>query len=67
MAIRDVVTRGFGNGTYDPGVNKIPTRGYSISAIGLGGPYTVDAADYYNAGSVESDFHNAGSIVSEES
>ncbi len=33
MAIRDIVTRGFGNGTYDPGVNKLPTRGYSIGAV----------------------------------
>lgn len=32
MAIRDVVTRGYGNGTYDPGVNDIPTRGYTIGA-----------------------------------
>lgn len=30
MAIREIVTRGFGNGTYSPGVNKIPTRGYNI-------------------------------------
>ena len=30
MAIRDVVTAGFGNGTYDPGVSKLPTRGYTI-------------------------------------
>jgi hypothetical protein len=33
MAIRDVVTRGFGNGTFNPGVNKLPTRGYSISSV----------------------------------
>ena len=30
MAIRDVVTMGFGNGTYSPGVAKLPTFGYSI-------------------------------------
>ncbi len=29
MAIRDIVTLGFGNGTYDPGVGKLPTLGYS--------------------------------------
>ncbi len=32
MAIRDIVTIGFGNGTFSPGVNKIPTLGYSIGA-----------------------------------
>jgi hypothetical protein len=32
MAIRDIVSRGFGNGTYSPGVNKLPTRGYAIGA-----------------------------------
>ena len=32
MAIRDVITRGFGNGTFDPVVNKLPTRGYSIGS-----------------------------------
>ena len=30
MAIRDIIVRGFGNGIYDPGVAKLPTRGYSI-------------------------------------
>jgi hypothetical protein len=32
MAIRDIVTRGFSNGTFNPGVTKIPTRGYAIGA-----------------------------------
>ncbi len=32
MAIRDIVTRGFGNETYDPGVNDLPVRGFSIGA-----------------------------------
>jgi len=36
MAIRDVVTRGFGNGTYSPGVTKVPTRGYSPALTPLG-------------------------------
>jgi len=30
MAIRDIVSRGFGNGTYDPGVNDLPVRGFTI-------------------------------------
>lgn len=37
MAIRDVVTMGYGNGTFSPGVSKIPTLGYSISNILLSG------------------------------
>ncbi len=32
MAIRDIITLGFGNGTFSPGVNKLPTLGYSIGA-----------------------------------
>ena len=32
MAIRSIVTRGFGNGTYSPGVALLPTRGYSIGS-----------------------------------
>lgn len=33
MAIRAIVTRGFGNETFSPGVSKLPTRGYSIGAV----------------------------------
>ena len=33
MAISDIISFGFGNGTFDPGVNKLPTLGYSIGAI----------------------------------
>jgi hypothetical protein len=33
MAIRDIICLGFGNGTYDPGVSKLPTLGYSIGVI----------------------------------
>lgn len=32
MAIRDVVTRGYGNGTYSPGVNDVPVRGYAVNS-----------------------------------
>jgi len=35
MAIRDIVTRGYGNGTYDPGVADVPVRGFTI---GVGDP-----------------------------
>ena len=33
MAIRDIVMRGYGNGTFNPGVTKLPTRGYSIGTV----------------------------------
>ena len=63
MAIRDIIVRGFGNGTYDPGVSKLPTRGYSISSVVIiTGPFTIDASDFYNAGSVAADHYNAGSV-----
>ena len=35
MAIRDVVTRGYGNGTYNPGVNDVPTRGFTIGVVAV--------------------------------
>ena len=43
MAIRDIVTRGYGNGTYDPGVNDIPTRGYSIGVAVIPEPIIAAA------------------------
>ncbi len=33
MAIRDIVTIGFGNGTFSPGLGKIPTLGYSSVVV----------------------------------
>jgi hypothetical protein len=33
MAISDIVALGFGNGTFDPGVNKLPTLGYGIGEL----------------------------------
>ena len=64
MAIRDVITRGFGNGTYDPGVNDLPTRGYTISTV-TGGPFTIDAQDFYNAGAATCDSFSAGDETSD--
>lgn len=32
MAIRDVVTAGYGNGTFSGAVAKVVTRGYSVGA-----------------------------------
>lgn len=50
-------------------------RGSGVATIG--GPFTIDASDYYNAGSIASgsysagseefDWYNAGSAASEES
>lgn len=31
MAIRDIVSIGYGNGTFSPGVSKIVTLGYGIA------------------------------------
>ena len=50
MAIRDVVTMGYGNGTYDPGVNKLPTLGYSIAAVAVPAAMLVRAYGVYRAG-----------------
>ena len=46
--IRDVVTRGFGNGTFSPGVNALPVRGYSISALA--------AATHFSLASMRTDY-----------
>ncbi len=34
MAVRDIVTRGFGNGTFNGTIALIVTRGYSLPTIG---------------------------------
>lgn len=59
MAIRDVVTMGYGNGTYDPGVNKLPTLGYAIGEVVLSTPMLVVAYDAYRAGPAAIDAYNA--------
>lgn len=33
MAIRDIVTRGFGNGTYSGSIPLVVTRGFSIGEV----------------------------------
>lgn len=50
MPIRNVVTRGFGNGTFSPGVSFVATRGYSIAeAVDLkSGPAVIAALAAYN-------------------
>ena len=42
MPIRDIVTRGFGNGTFSPGVNRLPVRGYSIEEEAVATPFDID-------------------------
>ena len=44
MAIRDIVTRGFGNGVYSPGNALIPTRGFdsAVPPSGVTGPVLLD-------------------------
>lgn len=38
MAIRTVITRGYGNGTFDGSIALVVTRGYAVAAevVGLG-------------------------------
>jgi hypothetical protein len=61
MAVRDIVTRGFGNGTYDPGVSKVPTRGYGAASITITlGPYCVEAGEVFIAGAVKKEIFVAG-------
>lgn len=43
MAIRTVVTRGFGNGTFNGTIGLVVTRGYSISAVTVP---TIEGLEY---------------------
>ena len=67
MAIRDIVTLGFGNGTFSPGVNDIPTLGYSIgAAVALVlGPYCIEAGEVFVAGAVAGEIFVAGPMAGE--
>ena len=44
MAIRSVVSRGFGNDTYSPGISKVATRGYAVPAYSAVGGVTIGGA-----------------------
>jgi hypothetical protein len=59
MAIRDIICLGFGNGTYDPGVNKLPTLGYAIGEVVLATPMLVRAYGVYRAGPAAMDAYTA--------
>ena len=63
MAIRDVVTMGFGNGTFSPGVNKLPTFGYSIGEALNPIAICVAATDSYVAGPQAISSYIAGPVA----
>ena len=51
MTIAGVVSRGYGNGAYDPGVAFVPTRGYTIGVdIDIAGPACWVAGQVYLPG-----------------
>jgi hypothetical protein len=60
MAIRDIVTRGFGNGTYNPGVLELPTRGYTQGVVTPSSPCRMVAGSVYHAGMAAGDLYHAG-------
>ena len=60
MAIRDVVTRGYGNGTYDPGVARVPARGYTSTIVTTIMPMRVQEMQAFLAGSVTSQVFLSG-------
>lgn len=67
MAIRDVVTRGFGNGTYDPGVNALPVRGFTILEVNLHDFVRLEdaavATAYMDQGSMVTGYMTDGTIT----
>tara|TARA_Y100000310_G_scaffold260574_1_gene269557 strand:+ start:265 stop:507 length:243 start_codon:yes stop_codon:yes gene_type:complete len=66
MAISDIISFGFGNGTFDPGVNKLPTLGYSISSVTIVlGPFCVSAQQMFDAGAVVTESFVAGATEAE--
>jgi hypothetical protein len=54
MAIRTVVTRGYGNGTFNGTIGLVTLRGYQSSqaAPAVGGPYCVIAMQLFGPGAV---------------
>lgn len=63
MAIRDVVTIGYGNGSFSPGVSKIPTLGYGIGAAVVSISMYVQSQDVYVPGAKRQDVFVAGASV----
>ena len=59
MSIPSVITRGYGNGTFDPGVNKLPTLGYSISLVVVADLFPRDAS-FSRSGPGDATFSRSG-------
>lgn len=62
MAIRDIVTRGYGNGTYSGTIAKVVTRGYSIgeAVATVDGPGCFVMGQVYHPGFKEGDEYKPG-------
>lgn len=67
MAIRTVVTRGFGNGTFNGTIPLVVTRGYAISqaAAAVGPPYCVLAREVFAPGAVADEIYQPGTAARE--
>ena len=62
MAIRDVVTMGFGS--WQTTISFIPTLGYTPSnVVTVAGPYYIDAAQVFAPGSVAHEVYVAGAAA----
>ncbi len=46
MAIRTVITRGYGNGTFNGTIPLVVTRGYAIGVLTIGDALTAFARDF---------------------
>lgn len=66
MSIASVVTAGFGNGTFDPGVALVPTRGYSIGAAGPSGEFSEKAVQATIFNYFATNFSNTSNVEYDE-
>lgn len=58
MAISSIISFGFGNGTFSPGVIKLPTLGYATSAAK--GPFCIAAVTTYSGGATTIERYQGG-------
>ncbi len=67
MAIRDVVTRGFGNGTYSGTIPLVALRGYGSAEATANQTLSIDAAqltqDRVIASQIYHDSVDAGQVI----
>jgi hypothetical protein len=63
MAIKNVVLRGFGNGTVTTTIGLVVKRGYGLG--GTLGPFKILASQAHTPGSVTAQNHNPGSTASQ--